>query len=604
MLKLNRHEYIPIMPWVWLITLALLTSLFYQHEKTAGVNLSLNITRLDLLWMIIMFLSSLVIGGFTLQDIPNIMIPDESAFWEYGRAIAIGNDKPIFFDFGVYSFPVASSIFQGWVIRLFGVNLWGWRFASVLAGSFTVFPLYLLAREWFDRRIAVMATLFMISSPYYLSFARLGYNNSQSLFPTVLSLYFWSLGFKRTSNLYYTLAGLAAGLGFYTYIAAWLGLITVLKLMVLVPLIQRSNFRQAILAMVIFFIAVTFTAAPRLVYGASSENTELTYYKLVEASFINSFYGNDNFFPDELHPDVATHLLGTLEVFYAPRVYAELLTRGIIRTIAALFDPFILTDHFITTNLAGGFLFAIALLLGLSLSLRNIKQTRSILLLTWFLAGLFFLSCIAAFPPRSDHLVTIIPVMALFSAVGPAAVIDTFTSELRKKRECSPTSVAWLQKGLLVGISAVMLFSGLREYFIIMPTHNLPRFEDIASWIAWRTEEPLSIVYVGSAKDEPHNVEHTINTHLAPHRYTSVTPNTFRWENFSDGSIIFLEGRDQNLPAPPSSFTHSATYLGQEGEIIGYAWTNTDIELQPAAPIPTALSEILVKIMAMLVMSK
>ena len=159
-------------------------------------------------------------------------------------------------------------------MRLFGVNIWGWRFASVLAGTFTVIPLYLLAREWFDRRVAIVAALIMVSSPYYLSFARMGYNNSQALFPVVFSLYFWSLGYRQNSTLYYWLAGLAAGLGFYTYPAAWLGLVTIVIVMLLLTAIRRIKFPQAIFIIFIFLIASGITAGPRLIYGASSQNAE------------------------------------------------------------------------------------------------------------------------------------------------------------------------------------------------------------------------------------------------------------------------------------------------------------------------------------------
>ena len=282
--------------------------------------------------MIGLFLLGLGIGSFALQDIPNIMIPDEGSFWETGRAIAIGEFKPAFFDFGVYTFPVASSIFQGWVMRIVGVNLWGWRFASVLAGTLTVIPLYLLAREWFDRRVAIMAALFMVSSPYYLSFARMGYNNSQALFPVVLSLYFWSLGYKRDSKLYYWLAGLAAGLGFYTYPAAWLGLVTIVLVMVLLTTIRRIKFRQAILVTAIFLTATALTAGPRLAYGASSQNAEPLFYKLIETSFVSAFHGSAFYGQAELYPEGVAYLLGDNQIFYAPEVYAELLTRGIVRT--------------------------------------------------------------------------------------------------------------------------------------------------------------------------------------------------------------------------------------------------------------------------------
>lgn len=580
--KLAQHEHTPILPLLWVLVLSLLTYLLYKYKKSTGVNLSPNITRVDIFWMIGLFLCGLGIGSFALQDIPRIMIPDEGSFWEIGRAIAIGEFKPAFFDFGVYTFPVASSIFQGWVMRLFGVKLWGWRFASVLAGSFTIFPLYLMAREWFDRRVAIVAVLIMVSNPYYLSFARMGYNNSQALFPTVLSLYFWSLGYKRNSVIYYWLAGLTAGLGFYTYPAAWLGLVTIIIVMILLSIIRRIKFRQAIFVTVVFLIASGITAGPRLTYGASSQNAEPLYYKLAETSFINAFHGSAFYGPAELYPEGVAYFLGDTQIFYAPEVYAELLTRGIVRTLAALFDPFIVTEHFITNNLTGGFLAAVGLVLGLGLSLRAIKQPRSILLLSWLGAGLFFLSIIAAFPPRHTHLLTVIPVLALLSAAGWAAAIDTLISGLSQKWDTSLAN--WAQTSLLILISGVLVFSGIKEYFTVMPMRNPLQFEDIASWIAWRTEKPHTIFYLDSTEKTPHRVEYHINTKMVPHTYDSVPAYDFKWQDLPDKSIVFIEPDIDNIPS--STFKNSATYTDGDGKVVGYAWANTDIDLQPALPFP------------------
>jgi len=578
---LAQHKYAPILVWLWVYILVVQTFLFHRREKIIGTDINPNISRMDIFWMASLFLAGLGIGAFALNDVPNIMIPDEGAFWETARAIATGDLKPDFFAFGVYTFPVASSIFQGWVMRFVGVNLWGWRFASVLAGAFTVIPLYLLAREWFDRRVAVVAALIMLTNPYYLSFARMGYNNSQALFPVVLCLYFWSLGYKRSSSLYTWLAGVAAGLGFYTYSASWLGLVSIMLMMVLFVFFRRIPFRQALVAIAIFLAAIIATGLPRITYGASSDNPEPLFYKMVETSFVSNFYGSAYYSPEELHPDGDGHLLGSNEIFYAPDIYRKFLTRSTVRTLAALFDPFLVTEHFITTNFAGGFLAAIGLALGLSLSLRTLKQTRSILLLTWLGAGLFFLSIIAAFPPRHTHLVTIIPVLALLSAVGFVASFDTFASELQNKWVSN--FISWGQTGMIVLLSGALIVGGVKQYFTVMPERNPPLFEDIVSWIAWRNEQPLTIIYIGSDAEVPHRVQYHVDTFMVPHKYVSTTPADFKWKDVPFGSVVFYEQQDERIPFPPLEFSTSATYTLHD-EVIGKAWTNTDINLQPILP--------------------
>ena len=607
--KLAQHAYNPILPWLWFIILVLSTHLVYKYAKSRNEYLSLRIKRIDVFWIAGIFLAGLAIGSFALQDIPNIMIPDEGSFWENGRAIAAGEFKPAFFDFGVYTFPISSSIFQGWVMRMVGINLWGWRFSSVLAGILTVFPLYLLAREWFDRRVAVIATLFMFSSPYYLSFARMGYNNSQALFPVVLCLYFWSLGYKRNNLFFYWMSGLAAGLGFYTYTAAWLGPVTVVVAMLLLTIIRRISFRPALLAGVAFLSAAAITAGPRLVYGASSQNAEPLFFKLLETSFVSSFYGSAYYGPAELYPDQVAYMVGENRIFYAPEVYVEMLTRSTVRTLAALFDSFIVTEHFMVTNFSGGFLPAIGLALGLGLSLRTVKQTRSILLLIWLGAGLFFLSIIAAFPPRHTHLVTVIPALAILSALGFTVSVDTIISEVRRK--WSQLSLGRISGAMLALVSLASVLMGIRSYFITMPERNPPLFEDIVSWIAWRTEEPITIVYVGRT-DIRHRVQYQVDTRMALHKYLAISAEDFEWQGLPVNSIVFYEQQVQGIPAPLPNFSNFASYTNKDGGFIGYAWSDTKVDLQPQPlftgladiPIPAVLGIMLISLIVSLMRGK
>ena len=268
---------------------------------------------------------------------------------------------------------------------------------------------------------------------------------------------------------------------------------------------------------------------------------------MVETSFVSNFYGSAYFSPEELHSNGYGHLLGSNEIFYAPDIYRKLLTRSTVRTLAALFDPFLVTEDFTTTNFAGGFLAAIGLVLGLSLSLRTLKQTRSILLLTWLGAGLFFLSIIAAFPPRYTHLVTIIPVLALFSAVGFVASLDTLAGELQNK--WTSNLIPWGQMGVIVLLSGALVFCGVRQYFIVMPERNPPLFEDIVSWIAWRTDEPLTIVYI-STSDVRHRVQYLAETHMIPHKYISILQEDFKWQDVPPNSIVFIEVQSEGKGTP------------------------------------------------------
>ena len=149
--------------------------------------------------------------------------------------------------------------------------------------------------------------------------------------------------------------------------------------------------------------------------------------------------------------------------------------------------------------------------------------------------------------------------------------------------------VNWAQTGLLVLVSVSLTFLGMKEYFTIMPIRNPPLFEDIASWIAWRTEEPHTILYLDSTEKTPHRVEYLVNTHMVPHEFDSVPAYEFNWQDLPDKTIVFIESLDDDIP--PSTFKNSAIYTDRDGKNIGYAWANTSVDLQPSPPYPITREE-------------
>jgi 4-amino-4-deoxy-L-arabinose transferase-like glycosyltransferase len=82
-------------------------------------------------------------------------------------------------------------------------------------GVVTIPPLYLLARETYGNKVAIVSSIVMATSPYFIVFSRLGYNNIQALFFTTLTLYWLYIGVQRNSFFYIFLAGGMAGLDLY-----------------------------------------------------------------------------------------------------------------------------------------------------------------------------------------------------------------------------------------------------------------------------------------------------------------------------------------------------------------------------------------------------
>jgi 4-amino-4-deoxy-L-arabinose transferase-like glycosyltransferase len=592
LIQLGKHEYVPIYLVFWIGTIVIFTQVFWRWDRNAKIDLLPGITSRDLLWLAGLLILGFGIASFALQDIPIFLVPDEGSFWETARAIAIKQFHPVIFDSGVYTFPVASSVFQGVMMRWFGVNFWGWRFASVIAAVLTIIPLYLLGREWFDRRTAILAGVMMIANPYFLAFARLGYNNSQALFPVTLAIYFFTISLRKGSYFYLWLAGLAIGLGFYTYFAAWLGLVVLCLTIVYLRLLKQVSWRQAFIILAIILGAWIVTSGPRIAYIASGDWKEGLVYKIFETSFANPFYGRAYYSEAELGP--ITQLSEHSSYFYDPLVYSELLTRAVVRTLSALFDPYIVSEHFLANGLTG-VVTPVFFAIGLALSLTRLKQPRFGILILWLVSGLIFLSILGSFPPRHTHLVSVIPCFALIAGTGLSAAIASLGEQLAKWK----TARSAFEIILALSVCGVITYYGTYRYFVQMPPIYPASFEDVASWIAWRTRTPINIIYVSSS-DVPHRVKYIVDSKMVPHGYTSALLNEFTAQSdpITDRpTVIFIESHGEQaipfLQKPPPGFRAPVAYYFHDGTLLGYALTNADIDLQPKVGMDDGLNSLL-----------
>lgn len=584
LLQLGKHQYQPAYVLLWIIALVLFTLVLRNVDRDNHVNLSLQLHGIDVFLILGLLALGIGITAYALQDIPIFLIPDEGSFWENARAIALKQFRPIFFDSGVYTFPVASSVYQGWIMRLFGINFWGWRFSSVLAAAVTVIPLYLLGKEWFDRRVAVVSVVLMVANPFFLSFARLGYNNSQSLFPVVLAIYFWALGSRKGSYVYLWLAGLTAGIGFYTYSAVWIGIVTLLLGIVYLRLLRQVSWKQSVIALVLILLAWGGSSAPRFVYTAAGEMKQGLTYKVFETSFFSVFYARTYYADADLTQTMPLiEREGYPSIFYDPLIYSELLTRGWSRTLLALFNPYLTSEHFMISPLAG-VISPIFLAIGLFLFLRRWKQSRFGLPLLWFVSGLIFLSIIAAFPPRHTHMVSLIPVMALIAGAGLCAVVETLTESLPAR--WTPLR-AVLMSFLVAIVSLIILYSGVKKYFVTMPETYPPAFEDYVSWVAWKNLKPVDVIYIGRA-DVPHRVAYLITTRMVPHTYSTLDLQAFSPQEhvrLDQPTVLFWETSSRegvpHLERVPAGFQAPVVVRDPSGNILGYASSNSDdVDLQ------------------------
>ncbi len=580
---LANKQYSGLSVVIWLAVPLVFLALAWGWDRRSGTALSPELTRRDVLWMTGLLLVGLLVASFRLQALPNQMIGDEGNFWTTARDIARGIYRPVVFDYGVYTYGILSSIGQAAVLKVFGITFWGWRFSSVLAGVSAIPPLYLLGRELFDRRVAVVSVLALISAPYFLAFARLGYNNIQTLFIVTLSIYWFYLGYKRSSAFYLLLAGCAAGLGSYTYSAAR-SLVPIVFLFLLACLVYRpKDFRSLLKAGAIFGLGWVLLGLPQTVYGmAVSPDSART--KFLESIFFNTGYSSIYLGGTPAFENAARIVVDRATLFFAPGPYAILLVRGVFRTFMAFHQSFLVTEHFISSPLAGP-IAVIFYIIGGALALAGFRQRRFALLLIWFGFMALALSAASTFPPRHQHMVGLIPALALLIGVGLVSLVDLLGRLV-------PRFSGQAQRGLTGLLVLAVSVTGLYNFFVSMPRVYRPNFEQIIAWYGLYSQgQPFYYVY--SLWDRPDFKPYILNEMRQDVPYTYVSADALS-ENpslswFAPHAMVFFypDATHQvlaDLEKVWGKALQTTTFYNYEWQVIGRAaWASSIPVVVPAS---------------------
>lgn len=480
-------------PWYWLGYLAIFLGVAIGWDRRRGVNPSLDLKRQDLIWLTGLLIVGFLIATYRLQGWPDQLMLDEGIFGSTARDVAMGTFTLPIFAQGVYGFPILSTFWQAGVMKLFGINIWGWRFASVLPGVMSIIPLYLLARDMFNRRLAVIACLVLLTTPYFLVYARLGYNNIQPEFLVALALYLLYLALREASHAFLLLAGYIAGLGFYTYFSGHSAFVIAVVFIGFTWLTRRYPFSRMIYTLSLFVLGTVLIVMPYVVYGIRQDIVAMGYR--IFLSFFNSVdYGGGYFPVEELYAYAPPVSLGGTMLFYNPKIYLILILRGIAQTFLAYQKPEMLWgEHYLACPLAGTY-GAFFYFVGLVVALKHLNQMRHQILLLWFFTIFTLLSALNTFPPREDHMVPILPALAILTALGLEAVAAVVTSLFGRPEKHT--------RSILVALLAVVMVGGLYDYFVLGMREFPPRPEDVMSWAALHADdEAFYYVYEVPVRD-------------------------------------------------------------------------------------------------------
>ncbi len=206
---------------------------------------------------------------YRLDQIPFGLWYDEADFGLNAlRLIQEPGYMPVFFSSSrvsaYYIYLVALSF------KFFGISALTIRFISVFFGVLTVFAGYLLGKELFYKRTALVFAFLLAVSRWNINWSRIGLDNITVPFFELITLYFIFRALRKKTFLDFTFAGISLGLGLSFYASMRLFPFVIAIVVIFIGIKQfrfiKINWRYFLL----FILAITVTSVPIFQYALKS----------------------------------------------------------------------------------------------------------------------------------------------------------------------------------------------------------------------------------------------------------------------------------------------------------------------------------------------
>lgn len=247
-----ENRFTPLGMLLWLGSLGLSLWTLWDHAPDemglrARLRALLGRRGITLSWEKLALLAIMAAGAFLrfyqLDLIPREMGVDLPHIYNNTRHILRG-EYLIFFP----SHPGREGLFFYLIAlyaRFFGLSHFAIKATGALIGLLTIPALYLLAREIFDREVALYAASLLAVGKWPVILSRTGYRATTMPLFVILVLYFLARALTTRRPLHFGLAGLCLGLGLYTYSAFLLMPLAVLLGSVIYALVERGKWVRA-----------------------------------------------------------------------------------------------------------------------------------------------------------------------------------------------------------------------------------------------------------------------------------------------------------------------------------------------------------------------
>ncbi|MFX1519939.1 MAG: ArnT family glycosyltransferase [Promethearchaeota archaeon] len=227
--------------------------------------------------LILILILSIIIRLFFL-DRPELQSRDEGVHAVVARSLLINPLKPVLIANpipGLENIREFPHIFLEkpplifWLMavsyKIFGVNEFAVRFIPAVFGVFSVLLIYLLAKQFFEKKVALLSSLLLSLCQFHVKYSRQGMLDVPLTFFILLTLFLFIKGFnsKSASPTFFILAGISQGLGILT---KWHAAIFPTITIILFICLQKKWNVLFSKKLGIYLISVVLSALPWLVY--------------------------------------------------------------------------------------------------------------------------------------------------------------------------------------------------------------------------------------------------------------------------------------------------------------------------------------------------
>lgn len=149
--------------------------------------------------------------------------------------------------------------------KLLGVSVLTLKLPAIIFGTLTILGTFLLARELFNTRLALISAFLVSVSFWAINFNRISFRANMLPFILVFAFYFLFKGIRTKKLSDFAIGGFIFGLGLHTYIAFRIApLILIIALAALI--LSRQNFLKEYWRHIAVFIALTTLAVAPMLY--------------------------------------------------------------------------------------------------------------------------------------------------------------------------------------------------------------------------------------------------------------------------------------------------------------------------------------------------